>query len=55
VASNGAASLAASDAQAWDFVGALWNTAPIYGNHRHYEDMLQFLATLHASGAFRIF
>lgn len=55
VASNGAASLAASDVRAWDFVSALWSTTPASGNYRYYDGMLQFLATLHASGKFRIY
>jgi hypothetical protein len=55
VASNGAASLAASDVRAWDFVSALWSTTPAFGNYRCYDGMLQFLATLHASGKFRIY
>jgi oligosaccharide reducing-end xylanase len=54
VASNGAASLAASDAQAWDFVAALWNTGPVFGNYRYYDGVLQFMATLHSAGAFRV-
>ena len=55
VASNGAAALAATDVQAWDFVAELWNQTPIYGNYRYYEGMLQFMAFLHASGNFRIY
>lgn len=55
VASNGAASLAASDVRAWDFVRELWNTTPAFGNYRYYDGMLQFLATLHAAGKFRVY
>jgi endo-1,4-beta-D-glucanase Y len=54
-ASNGAVSLAATDVRAWDFVAAMWNQTPIYGNYRYYEGMLQFMAFLHASGNFRIY
>jgi len=54
VASNGAASLAASHPRAWDFVAALWNTNPQFGNYRYYDGLLQFLGFLHASGNFKI-
>lgn len=54
VASNGAASLAATNVYASDFVGALWNAAPAIGQYRYYDGLLHMLATLHASGNFRI-
>jgi endo-1,4-beta-D-glucanase Y len=55
IASNGAASLAASDPRAWLFVERLWKQAPIAGNLRYYGGLLQFMAVLHASGSFRIY
>lgn len=55
IASNGAASLAASHERAWGFVEQLWNQSPVFGNLRYYDGLLQFMATLHASGNFRIY
>ena len=55
VAANGAASLAASHPRAWQFVEALWELEPPSGRYRYYDGLLQFMATLHASGNFRIY
>jgi oligosaccharide reducing-end xylanase len=55
IASNGAASLAATDPRAWEFVEALWELTPPSGQWRYYDGLLQFMATLHASGNFRIY
>jgi oligosaccharide reducing-end xylanase len=55
VASNGAASLAATQPRARAFVMALWALEPPRGRARYYEGMLQFLVMLHASGHFRIY
>ncbi|WP_151771514.1 glycosyl hydrolase family 8 [Streptomyces abyssomicinicus] len=54
IASNGAASLAATDARAWKFVEALWNLEPPTGQYRYYDGLLTYMALLHASGNFRI-
>jgi endo-1,4-beta-D-glucanase Y len=54
VASNSAASLASSGAHGNDFVAALWNAAPATGQYRYYDGILHVLATLHASGHFRV-
>jgi endo-1,4-beta-D-glucanase Y len=56
VSTNGAAALAATDApsaHADEFVAALWNTEPQFGNYRYYDGMLQVLSFLHVSGKFR--
>jgi oligosaccharide reducing-end xylanase len=53
IASNGAASLAATHARAWKFVDALWKLEPPTGRYRYYDGLLQFMAVLHASGNFR--
>ncbi|MBW3631060.1 MAG: glycoside hydrolase [Gemmatimonadetes bacterium] len=54
IASNGAASLAATHPRAWRFVEALWSLEPPRGRWRYYNGLLQFMAMLHASGNFRI-
>lgn len=54
VATNAAASLAATGPHARDFVRALWD-APIFaGQQRYYDGMLYLLNFLHCSGRFRI-
>ena len=55
VASNGAASLAATNSRRWEFVEALWQLEPPSGQYRYYDGLLSFLAMLHASGNFRIY
>jgi endo-1,4-beta-D-glucanase Y len=55
IASNGAASLAASDPRAWQFVAALWALQPPKGRYRYYNGLLEYMAFLHASGRFRIY
>ncbi|WP_447002047.1 glycosyl hydrolase family 8 [Saccharothrix isguenensis] len=54
IASNGAASLSATNARAWKFVEAMWNLQPPTGQYRYYDGLLTFMAMLHASGNFRI-
>ncbi|WP_329286912.1 glycosyl hydrolase family 8 [Streptomyces sp. NBC_00691] len=54
IASNGAASLAATHARAWGFVEELWNLEPPTGRYRYYDGLLSFMGLLHASGNFRI-
>jgi oligosaccharide reducing-end xylanase len=54
IASNGAASLAASHPRRHLFVAALWALEPPRGRGRYYNGLLQFMAMLHASGHFRI-
>lgn len=55
IASNAAASLAATDARAWDFVQNLWSLQPPTGQYRYYDGLLNFMALLHTSGHFRIY
>jgi endo-1,4-beta-D-glucanase Y len=55
IASNGAAALAATDAQAWKFVEAQWNLTPPTGQYRYYDGLVSFLALLHSSGNFKIY
>jgi endo-1,4-beta-D-glucanase Y len=55
IASNGAASLAATNAQAWKFVEAQWNLTPPTGQYRYYDGLVSFLALLHSSGNFKIY
>jgi len=55
IATNGAASLAATHPRAWKFVEALWELEPPSGRYRYYDGLLQFMALLHASGNFRIY
>jgi endo-1,4-beta-D-glucanase Y len=54
IASNGAASLSATNVRAWKFVEALWNLQPSTGQYRYYDGLLNFMGLLHASGNFRI-
>lgn len=53
IASNGAASLAASHPRAQKFVDAMWQLEPPKGEWRYYNGLLEFMALLHASGRFR--
>lgn len=55
IASNGAASLAASHPRGRDFVAALWALQPPSGPWRYYDGLLQFMAVLHAGGRFRVY
>lgn len=55
IATNGVASLAATDPRAQQFVRALWALEPPSGRYRYYDGLLQFMAVLHASGNFRIY
>ena len=54
VAMNAAASLAATQPRAKQFVEALWNLELPTGRYRYYDGMLYLLAMLHCSGEFRI-
>lgn len=54
VATNAAASLAATDPHARDFVRALWDAPVPSGQQRYYDGMLYLLNFLHCSGRFRI-
>jgi endo-1,4-beta-D-glucanase Y len=54
VATNAAASLAATNPRAQKFVEALWNTPIPSGQYRYYDGMLYLLSMLHCSGDFRI-
>jgi oligosaccharide reducing-end xylanase len=53
VATNGVASLAASDARAWRFVDELWSARVPHGKWRYYDGMLYLMGLLHVSGQFR--
>ena len=55
IASNGAASLAATHPRAKAFVAALWAIEPPSGRFRYYNGLLEFMAMLHASGRFRAY
>ena len=58
VSTNAVAALAATDvpsAHAQEFVRALWDTEPQYGNYRYYDGLLQFMSFLHVSGQFRAY
>jgi len=50
IASNGAASLAATHPRGQKFVAALWALDPPAGNWRYYNGLLQFMATLTSYG-----
>jgi sialate O-acetylesterase len=57
VSTNAAAALAATDnpnAHAQEFVQALWDSEPQFGNYRYYDGLLQFISFLHVSGRFEI-
>jgi len=54
VATNGVASLAATDPKSKEFVQALWDTPVPSGQLRYYDGMLYLLSFLHCSGEFRI-
>ncbi len=55
VATNAAASLAASEPVAWDFIAEFWNTPLPTGKWRYYSGLLYLLSLLHLSGEFRIY
>jgi oligosaccharide reducing-end xylanase len=54
VATNAAASLAAMNPHAKDFVEALWNTPVPSGQLRYYDGMLYLMSLMHCGGEFRI-
>jgi oligosaccharide reducing-end xylanase len=54
VAMNAAASLAATQPRAKDFVEVFWNGPLPTGQYRYYDGMLSMMALLHCSGQFRI-
>ena len=54
VATNAAASLAATDPKAKDFVEALWNAPIPDGQDRYYSGCLYLMNFMHVSGKFRI-
>ena len=55
VACNAAASLAATNANAWQFIDQFWNTSLDTGRYRYYNDCLYMLALLHLSGNFKAY
>jgi len=54
VATNAAASLAATNPRARDFVETLWKTPVPSGEQRYYDGMLYIMSMMHLSGEFRI-
>ena len=54
VFTNAAASLAATNPRAKDFVEALWNAPIPEGQARYYDGCLYLMNLLHCSGEFRI-
>jgi oligosaccharide reducing-end xylanase len=54
VATNAAASLAATDPRAKDFTEALWNTPIPDGQDRYYSGCLYLMNYIHVAGKFRI-
>jgi oligosaccharide reducing-end xylanase len=54
VATNAAASLAATNPRAKEFVDQLWNTPVPSGEQRYYDGMLYMMSSLHLAGEFRI-
>ncbi|MCL2697336.1 MAG: glycosyl hydrolase family 8 [Oscillospiraceae bacterium] len=55
VAGNAAASLAASDAQAWDFIDHFWNIGQDQGLYRYYGGCLYMFAMLKLSGNYKAY
>jgi oligosaccharide reducing-end xylanase len=55
VATNAAASLAASEPVAWGFIDEFWNTRLPTGKWRYYSGLLYMMSLLHLSGEFRIY
>lgn len=54
-AMNATASLCATDARAWKFIDALWNSTPPTGKWRYYDGMLYMFAMLNLSGNYKIY
>lgn len=55
VATNAAASLAATEPVAWDFIEEFWNTPLPTGQWRYYSGLLYMMSLLHLSGDFQIY
>jgi oligosaccharide reducing-end xylanase len=55
VATNAAASLAATNPIAWELIEKFWNTALPTGQWRYYSGLLYMMSLLHLSGQFRIY
>ncbi len=54
IAMNAVATLAASDAIAWDFIEEFWNTPIPTGRYRYYDGLLYLMALLQLSGQFQV-
>jgi hypothetical protein len=52
---NAVCALASTEAVAYDFVDALWNTSTPSGRFRYYDGVLYLEAWLHLSGRYRYF
>jgi oligosaccharide reducing-end xylanase len=55
VACNAVASLAATNARAWDFLDDFWNISMTTGQYRYYDGCLYMMGMLHCSGNFRAY
>ncbi len=56
IATNAAASLAATNRRAWKFIDEMWNSPPIISTqYRYYDGMLYMMSLLHLSGNFKIY
>jgi oligosaccharide reducing-end xylanase len=55
VATNAAASLAASEPIAWEFIEEFWNTRLPTGQYRYFSGLLYLMTLLHLSGEFQIY
>lgn len=55
IAMNAAATLASTEAIAWDFIEEFWNLPTPTGQFRYYDGLLQLMALLQLSGNFRIY
>ncbi len=55
VATNAAASLAATNPRAHEFVEALWKTPVPSGEQRYYDGLLYLMSFMHLGGEFRIY
>jgi len=54
IAQNGLVGFGVPDADGKFFVQALWDMQPPKGSYRYYDGLLYMLATLHASGRFKL-
>jgi len=55
VACNAVASLAATNARAWDFIEDFWEVEMTPGRYRYYDGCLYMFGMLHLSGNFKVY